>query len=573
MSVEKLKYVRSQKLLLKQNVVFIAESESRLQEERVQYQRPAQPPESDPAKSRIGGISSCGAAQGSLQRMRSRDPRLQSRAVVRLERVKISDWSPDPPPDARDGKPGRIIRLPIRLGGEEDACGAARAGYCLIPFGSDRRKTNPRKAEIKPDHRRTETAKSTRRPEARNCAEPGRRDTGLTLESPHTMKRTHEPGRTRHRALNPSPVSRRAPTLLECPECGKKFVFSYNLKCHMRSHTENTRDASSVTENTQGRPQDGKSYLRTQLKARRAKHGKIPKRHRTVRPFVCATCERRFHSGVSLSAHQHVHTGRRCVCPSCGKRFCYRAILLAHQWLHSGRKPFRCPRCTKRFLQRSHLQRHQKVLLHQSLHLGARGNTCARCGKFFRMKVHLKSHQAAHAGMASFECTECGRRFGQRRRLVWHQLIHTGERPYVCTQCGQSFRWKRNLNAHLQVHSIESFPCDECGRSFTHQALLRLHQLMHTTEKPYVCTKPGSKRGRRRRDAVYSYTKWEKTFRLVREIHSHETSPSSCSDGDSSDRFGLRAPVSGCSSCVHQLEPLARQIFLHLLEGLQQRAV
>jgi len=102
-----------------------------------------------------------------------------------------------------------------------------------------------------------------------------------------------------------------------CGICGKEFKKAFNLKQHVRTHTNE-------------------------------------------KPLQCARCEKRFNDRSSMNKHvRTVHTDvRPHPCTVCGKCFTTNSHLTDHQATHTQQKRFQCLQCGKRFAFRSSLNKH-----------------------------------------------------------------------------------------------------------------------------------------------------------------------------------------------------------------------
>uniref|UniRef100_A0A674A8J2 Zinc finger protein 250-like n=1 Tax=Salmo trutta TaxID=8032 RepID=A0A674A8J2_SALTR len=103
-----------------------------------------------------------------------------------------------------------------------------------------------------------------------------------------------------------------------CPQCGKSFSSSGNLKNHQCVHTGE-------------------------------------------KPFYSATCGKSFSVKVNLTRHEIVHSGEKPYhCTKCGKSFNHSGSL-THKRVHTGEKPYHCSLCGEGFTQLRSLKSHERI--------------------------------------------------------------------------------------------------------------------------------------------------------------------------------------------------------------------
>ncbi|XP_071210367.1 uncharacterized protein [Salvelinus alpinus] len=103
-----------------------------------------------------------------------------------------------------------------------------------------------------------------------------------------------------------------------CPQCGKSFSSSGNLKNHQSVHTQE-------------------------------------------KPFHSATCGKSFSVKVNLTRHEMVHSGEKPYhCTKCGKSFGHSGSI-THKRVHTGKKPCHCSLCGEGFTQLRSLKSHERI--------------------------------------------------------------------------------------------------------------------------------------------------------------------------------------------------------------------
>ncbi|OCT58884.1 hypothetical protein XELAEV_18001373mg [Xenopus laevis] len=229
-----------------------------------------------------------------------------------------------------------------------------------------------------------------------------------------------------------------------CSECGKTYTRLYNLKVHLKSHTDD-------------------------------------------KTFSCSDCEECFTDHTDLVIHRRLHlTLKAFPCAECGKCFTNCTNLRAHSKTHTGEKPYSCTECGKTFRDRSHLN------IHKKRHTGEKPYTCSECGKCFAYRSNLMVHVRIHTGEKPFSCSKCGKCFTDHANLIVHERMHRGEKSFFCSECGKCFAQSTKLTLHQRIHTkVKPFKCNECGKCFTQSPHLIVHQRIHTGERPYCCSDCG----------------------------------------------------------------------------------
>ena len=162
----------------------------------------------------------------------------------------------------------------------------------------------------------------------------------------------------------------------QCEICGKIVKTGFDLKIHMRLHTNE-------------------------------------------KPFVCEICPKAFRSKHLLKCHVTTHSDERpYVCEVCGLPFKTPERLTAHQLSHSVDKPFKCRTCNKSFKAKQKLNKHTKT------HSGRKPHKCHVCEKAFLRRDTLKQHLRLHTGEKPYECKACGIKYAQMNSLSVHKRSH-----------------------------------------------------------------------------------------------------------------------------------------------------
>ncbi|XP_073346545.1 uncharacterized protein [Pagrus major] len=254
----------------------------------------------------------------------------------------------------------------------------------------------------------------------------------------------------------------------KCTQCGKCFIYRYELLEHQRLHTGENPYKCSQCGKAFRRSSDMSTHRRTQcIKA----------------AYICIKCGNSFQSMQDRLRHRCVRNVQKFECSQCGKSFKNMHVLGKHEMTHTQNRILKCRQCGEVYPSMSELRSHQKI------HPLELSNQCMQCGKFFSSAASLTSHELRHRQPKSQICVRCGKAFKNKHDLKLHMRSHTGERPFQCTYCGKRFSVSGNLNIHIRIHTGEKpYLCSDCGKGFVSAGELQIHRRTHTGERPYKCT-------------------------------------------------------------------------------------
>ncbi|XP_071758274.1 uncharacterized protein LOC139913993 [Centroberyx gerrardi] len=254
----------------------------------------------------------------------------------------------------------------------------------------------------------------------------------------------------------------------KCAQCGKCFIYRYELLEHQRLHTGENPYKCSQCGKAFRRTSDLSTHRRTQC---------------TKAAYICIKCGNGFESIQDKFRHQCIQQVQKFDCPQCGKSFKKMYLLGKHQLTHTQNRIFKCRQCGEAYPSMSELRAHQRI------HPPEQSNQCMQCGKFFSSVACLTAHELRHNQQRTQICMRCGKAFKNKHDLNLHMRSHTGERPFQCTYCGKRFSVSGNLNIHIRTHTGEKpYLCADCGKAFVSAGELQIHRRTHTGEKPYKCT-------------------------------------------------------------------------------------
>ncbi|KAL7386070.1 hypothetical protein ABVT39_003770 [Epinephelus coioides] len=169
----------------------------------------------------------------------------------------------------------------------------------------------------------------------------------------------------------------------KCTQCGKCFIYRYQLLKHQRRHTGEN-------------------------------------------PYKCSQCGKAFRTTSDLSTHRRTQcTKAAYICINCGDSFESIQDKFRHQCVHSVQK-FDCSQCGKSFKKKCLLSKHELT------HTKSRVFTCRQCGEVYPTMSELRTHQKIHPPELSNQCMQCGKVFSSIACLTAHELRHKRQRTQIC---------------------------------------------------------------------------------------------------------------------------------------------
>jgi len=220
--------------------------------------------------------------------------------------------------------------------------------------------------------------------------------------------------------------------VIACPECGKEFNRSSNLRKHMMFHS------------------NSKKRLHVCFLCQKVCQNKLSLtlHSQTEHKFECTDCELSFVYKLGLEKHsvkdhQTVPVQMKYSCHECKKEFSRRNNLRDHMIVHSKEMPYVCLLCRKLFKKRGGLKLHS---------LWEHKFKCPDCELLFVCKIDLekhtvKDHQIVPVQMKD-SSSECNTEISSSRDLRVNVVVDNNETPHVCLLCRKMYKTEFALNHH-----------------------------------------------------------------------------------------------------------------------------
>ena len=303
-----------------------------------------------------------------------------------------------------------------------------------------------------------------------------------------------------------------------CPECGKAFSRSYQLKVHSRLHTgerpykcdkcDRGFIESTALRNHKATHNEDKPHKCTVCDKAFRDKGNLKQHvatHSNDRPFKCPVCDQRFTFKRNMMRHAEMHKKNNHLneytiykCDVCIKIFASSEELIEHSNLEHpdtdipNSKVFKCnlPKCQRVFPTEEGYMSHVELVHDEKPNESTVTYSCQFCGVQFvnekTLKLHLKKF---HANTGGFQCALCQKRFRTECELKGHMQDHTDKkRKYVCDYCSKAWAKPSDLKKHIRVHTGDKpFQCQDCDKKFSDKSLYLKHRRIHTGEQMFVC--------------------------------------------------------------------------------------
>jgi len=253
-------------------------------------------------------------------------------------------------------------------------------------------------------------------------------------------------------SLNVMPEYHTGRPTYTCPHCAKQFLYSSQLRQHVRFHLKHRPFHCPVC---------SKTFVQS---SNLIEHFRI---HTDERPFACGFCERRFRQSSNLNYHiRTAHGSSNASSPD------------KQSATTAGHLTDKSPSATKRSESKTF--------------------SCEHCGRCYAHACQLMNHARVHSRDKPFECQFCHKVFSYSSNLAEHVRIHTGERPYVCGTCNRSFAQSSQLKVHAKAHHPDVddgntllVVCPVCNLHINGLRALRNHLKQHSSPSTKVFAKPG----------------------------------------------------------------------------------
>ncbi|KAM6123409.1 uncharacterized protein FYW35_004292 [Pterocles gutturalis] len=234
----------------------------------------------------------------------------------------------------------------------------------------------------------------------------------------------------------------------KCCFCKRTFLFSVNLKNHLKFHKNVMRLQRARKNRMNVRKVGQKSEERKpEPKKKESKYEKFfVQVEREFTPlgvpvsFSCKICFFASSNPRTFIRHVKGHKERPPYqCPQCDSSCPSLPYLLNHMYWHAGYKLYQCRFCPFFSLYFGSMVRHSYV------HTGARPYSCEFCQSAFTSTSALKRHRRLHAGNET--CQGQQRDFLSERKRTQRPL-----KSYTCDECDIIFYTRKHFGFHKKFH-------------------------------------------------------------------------------------------------------------------------